>query len=436
VSHRYAALSTSIDKTGPLQGQGPHVLLHTWVDETCFGKNGVFVDRYFGRLVDWLQERGHTVHIVPWLYNIKRPKRKAFSWLRQSDKRFLFPHDYHKFVDFFKACVVGIRLLLVPGGKVLFNGIDVSGLVTQERFKQTGGSLYPAMYLSLPRRLMEAGYEFDVLIDVFEGMVPEKALLLGMRRSFPNVFSVGYQHTMFSRNLLCYFTHGKRNDVQVLPDRVVCTGPLTRDFLIRGGLPEDRVVVGCALRYEYLWNKQQVAPNGAKTRDGSQVLLTLPLLADTATEIIRKLALAVADLTKTVFLVKPHPMMDSSFVSDSIRKSGWSSNYKIVEGSMDLWLTHSDVLVSAASATALEALSAGVPPVIIGSDTALDLNPLDWFDIDYARAFYEPQEILQRIEDLLQMDDAERERMKAVGLDLLRNCLEPVSTDSLRAFLR
>jgi hypothetical protein len=143
----------------------------------------------------------------------------------------------------------------------------------------------------------------------------------------------------------------------------------------------------------------------------------------------------VTSMEDTVFLVKPHPMMEASFLSESIRKAGWSANYRVIEGSMDLWLSKSRVLVSAASATALEALAAGVPPVIVGSDTALDLNPLDWFDMDYARAFYEPGEIHRRIEQLKVMPEQKRMEMKEIGLGLLKDCFRPVSSEAMEAFL-
>lgn len=435
--HKYAAYTTRRYNKTLDRDKHEAIILHTWVDETCFGKDGVFRDRYFGRLIEWIEDKGHRLYIVPLLHNVKRSVKDSYKWLRKEKHNFLIPYDYYKASDYLKACRIMAALLLTPCKGLIFLENNITDIVRREVLHNAGSSFVSSLYLSLPKRLHRRGYRFKAAIDVFEGMTPEKAWLMGIKKAFPNAFTIGYQHTVFSKNLLCYFVHGRHLPGSVLPDGIICTGPLIKRFLAEQGLPEERLIIGCALRYEYLSsNNIPLAAKGereSKKRLG--ILVALPLQPDGALEVISKLSNTVTNRRDMSFFVKPHPMMKQSFVSEAIEKAKWSDNFEIVEGSMDKWLSNSAVLISSASATTLEAIIAGIPVVIVGSGCTLDLNPLDWFDMEYARPFINEEDIKNRLDELLAMNDKELENLKELGKNILGQCFAPVSDESLKVFL-
>ena len=98
------------------------------------------------------------------------------------------------------------------------------------------------------------------------------------------------------------------------------------------------------------------------------------------------------------------------------------------------WLPRSRVLLGLASSTLIEALAAGVPPIAVGRDAALDLNPLAWFP-ELGGVVSGPAEIRARVEQLLSLSPAELEDYRRHGREILARCFEPVTDDAMTAFL-
>jgi hypothetical protein len=436
IKHMKASDKTKINMNIPADCKGKSVLLHTWIDETCFGKEGIFIDRYFGKLHDWLNVNDFHVYIIPLLYNIKRSAEDAYLWLTKSDKLFLMPYHYYHLWDYLRACLMILKIISIPRGSVRFIDIEISYLIKCDMWKRAGGSINFALYLFLPQRLREAGFFFDYCIDVFEGMIPEKTLLLGIRKAFPDALTVGYQHTVFSKNLLCYFMHNGEAPHDLLPHRIVCTGDLPKSIMSQNGLPSEKLFTGCALRYEYLWKELPQEPKLVEKGDRLNILVALPLQTSAAAEIITKLSYSVSNNRNLFFFIKPHPMMKSSFVSQWIKNANWPDCYKIVEGGMDQWLRQSRVLVTTASATLFDALIAGVPAVIIGSTMSLELNPLDWLETKYARTYYEPADVSRGVDEMLKLGESELDVLRDYGKELKSQCFAKVSPEKLKIFIQ
>jgi len=436
IKHMNTSNKTKKTMKIPTDCKGKSVLLHTWIDETCFGKDGSFMDRYFGKLHDWLNDNDFHVYVIPLLYNIKRSAADAYLWLTKSDKAFLLPYHYYHFCDYLRACLVIPKIISIPRGSVRFMDIEISHLIKCDTWKRAGGSINFALYLFLPQRLKEAGFFFDYCIDVFEGMIPEKALLLGIRKAFPDALTVGYQHTVFSKNLLCYFIHNGEAPHDLLPRRIVCTGDLPKNVLSQDGVPSERLFTGCALRYEYLWKELSQESKPVEKGDRFNILVALPLQTSAVAEIITKLSYSVRNDSNLFFFIKPHPMMKPSFVSERIKTADWPDCYKLVEGGMDQWLKQSRVLVTTASATLFDALIAGVPAVIIGSNMSLELNPLDWLETKYARTYYEPDDVSKGIDEMLKLGEDELEALRNYGNELKSYCFARVSPEKLKVFIQ
>lgn len=204
--------------------------------------------------------------------------RSLWRRLRRTRRRFLAAEAYYRLSDYGFALREARRGAAMPKGNPLRLGdIDVSRLFEAERRRTAfdGGSLGAILSYRLPRRLAESGLEPDLVIGPFENMIPEKPLILGVRRFLPGAKLVGFQHGALYPLLLCNYVTAGESKFAPLPDRVVCNGEFFRDVLVREGLPAECAVVGPALRYEHLWAIDR--RSGEELPGPAQLLIPLPL---------------------------------------------------------------------------------------------------------------------------------------------------------------
>jgi hypothetical protein len=409
---------------------GPGSLLHTYTDETYFGPDGSPRDRYFGALVYWLAKKDEPLYILPQVMVAERSARQAYQWFRTSNMNYIIPEDYYRLSDYLQALRITWQAVRLKFKGTSFCGINVENILEYEKWHHAPDTLGAALYYLLPYRLREAGFKFTKMYDVFEGMVMEKALLLGMKKNFPQIYVIGYQHSMFSKRFLCHFTHTRNTSQRILPDRIVCNGTYSAEILLKAGLPAT-IIPGCALRYQHLLE----GPSQIQHQPHSgQILVALPLQEVSVVNLLQRLALTSQTMKSTKFLLKPHPMSSSLDFDGICRQAGWAANYTVVSGEMRDWLPKTDVVISSGSAAILEAIAAGIATVVVGNEFGLDMNPLDWIDHELIKAYYEPQEIKARVQLLSGLGYRDRKMIMEYGRELASMMLIPVSESSLEAF--
>jgi len=412
---------------GP-RGNAPRVdgiLMRTWIDESSFGPDGAFQDRYFGRLSAWLVSRGLRVTILPVFMNLSRGEAEAWRALEQSGFQFLNPRAFYAVGDLWRAITVCASQRRVRFHDVRIEGFDLTALFEEEARETLfdGGSLDAALSYVLPRRLLERGDRIEIFLDLYENMITEKPLTAAMRSFLPASRVISFQHGIPSPLLVSIFVTEEEAAFAPLPERIVTNGaPFTR-MLVEAGMPRERVVDGAALRYEHL---TRPAPPGR----GNAVLLTLPLAESDAVELLVKAHEALANDESLEVLVKPHPMSDFEMFLRAARIDSLPPRWKVIGGGMGEALRAARVVVTLGSSTAFEAVAGGAMVVVVGRDAALDLNPLQWFPT-LDRTVYEPEEILEEVKRLLDMPLNEATK----ATEMLRGAFNPVNDRTLEAFL-
>ena len=418
----------------PSNANRPRVLLHTFIDETRFGPDGQFKERYWGRLPSWLSQHGYDVVFIPFLLNIQRSVEEALAELRQSNAQFLIPEDYYQLSDYLRAIPTGIRQFFMLQGPVFLGLLDITRLVAEEKAQQAVVSHTPRcrMYYELAHRLADANFRVDYVLHTFENHIWEKALILGFRRFLPRTKIVGFQHTAFFPFYLCNFIPQGEVDIAPLADRIVCNGPFFEEILVAEGLPPERVAVGCALRYEHLHTLSTDSVQAAGTEN--TILITLSLEPDAVDELIYKVLCAFKDAPELSVWIKPHPMMPLARVRAALGSEEMPPHFRVVEGSMSEWLPRTNLLISTGSTTAYESLAMGIPVLRVGREIDLDFDPLAWLP-EYRQACYSPEGIRRRAIELLNLDATERQRLREFGQELLRKSFAPVTKEGLRRFV-
>lgn len=417
----------------PGKGDQPGVLIRTWVDEACFGAEGVFKDRYFPGLCQWLTAQGYAVRTTPVLLNLDRSYRSAWEWLRNSEQQFLNPFRYYRLSDYLFALRGGCRQVNLTTGPVHLNEINVGRLFAaeQKRAAFDVSSLESILSFRLPRRLAEHGYGPDILVDAFENMIPDKLFILGFRRYLPQTKLVGFQHGALYPLLLCLFVTRGESEFAPMPDRVVCNGEFFRDILVREGLPADRTAVGAALRYAHLWAA------GKTTQPFTQptILVPLPLVPDAAVELLTKVVSALEPVRDVEILVKAHPMSSLESLLSAAQLRELPPQFKFVQGTMGDLIKRSRVVIALSSNTVHEALAAGVPVVVVGREAALDLNPLDWYP-DLNKVVRSPEKLREQVLTLLQATPKDLDDYRQRAQEVLHSCFSPITNDAMQAFVK
>jgi hypothetical protein len=417
-----------------VNGDRPAILLRTWVDEGCFGAGGVFNDRYLPGLCEWLEGRGFAVTTIPVLFNLDRSYRSAWEWLRNSRQKFLNPFRYYHLADYLFAFKQAWRQLGLRSSRVDLKGLNVSRLFDAERKRAFGDdcSIESILSYRLPERLASSGHHVDVLIDGFENMVPEKPFILGFRRYLPTAKLVGFQHGALYPLLLCNFVTPGEAEFAPIPDRVVCNGDFFREILINEGLPADRAVVGPALRYAHL--REPMSDEAAPIDDQSRILVPLPLVLDSAVELLTKVVSALKPLRNVQTMVKPHPMSSREALLTAANLQQLPSKVDFVTGGMGELLRQSKLVIALSSSTVHEALAAGVPVIVVGREAGLDLNPLGWYD-DLNRVFRSPEELREEVLRLLALSPGDLEKYRQRAREVLERCFGPVTEPAMHAFI-
>jgi hypothetical protein len=407
------------------------VLIHTYVEETCFGPQEVFQDSYFPGLADWLEKQGQTVVMLPVLFNLKRSLFSAWQWFKKSKQNFLNPYFYYHWSDYAFVLKESWKQRLMPCQTIKLHELDVSRLFETERDRFLFGCLDSLLYYRLPLRLKQAGFNISQVIMPFENMMDEKLLILGIQKFFPGTKTTGFQHSVIYPVLLCQFILENEAEFAPYPDRVVCNGEFFSDIMIKGGIPRERVVIGPALRFRHLWERQWLDKIPETQKAG--ILVALPIDRGNMMEILIKVLKAFGPTPQLKILLKPHPMMSKKFLNDCSLIKHMPGHFQLVEGKMSEWIFKVKLMVSLGSGSIYEALAAGVPVLVVGREHALNFNPLDFYP-NLNRVFFDPESIRAQALRLLGTEQ-ERQEYAVYAREILRASFRPVTDEAMQVFL-
>lgn len=414
-------------------GAGRRVLLKTYFHQASMTPDDVFRDRYFPELHEFLAARGLEVWALPVLADSTPSPAVQFAWMRRSSTRFIIAEDWLRPVDYVAAAIDGLRLFGIPRTVPSLAGLDVEPLVAQERRRQAGSGAPRAASLlgRLPARLAQAGFRPDQVVAWSENHAHDKAFVAGCRRSFPRTPYIAVQNTLLPPNLLNLFPTPVECDSHVVGDRHVCSGPLASAILKAGSGGRLRTLVGCGLRYGYLW--KHAAPPRSARADFFEVLVLLPVSLAQALEMLEIVAPLAAARAATAWWVKPHPDYPADLVRNAL-PAGSREKLTFVDGAPLDWIRRAACVVTSGSGAALEAVALGVPVVRLGSRAALNLDPLAWHEECGPKCFT-PEELSDALERISRFDTEDYDRLRGLGEQVRAGWFAPVTEQGLASFV-
>ncbi len=438
IRRKIAAIRSKKHEKKPIIETLPELsIIRTWVSGNNLNSNGDFKDFYFPGLLEYMEQKNINAVILPIVNDSKNCSYiDAMHWFRKARLNFIVPEDYYSLINYIMTIVVSIKSVIIMFKKFIFNGIDLSLLFQTESIScmllwETDQVL---MHYFLLKRLKEKGAKINKIIITYENMFPEKPIILAKAKYFPGVKVVGFQHASLYPLLLSSYTSEKEIDVLPMPDEIICSGGFFKDLLICEGYLPDRLLVGPALRFQYLLKLE----HNYIREENDTILVPITLSESSALELLVKSWSAIKNIDKLLKIwIKPHPMMSRLELQNIIAKVNIpNGHYMIVEGNMADLLPKVSLMIATASATILDAIAYGIPVIRVRSDVNINLDPMDWFPKNelyfVART---PKEIEIELKRIFALKPKQIQCLKGNGKKLIEECFSPITEETLAAFI-
>lgn len=418
------------------KGTSRRIVLRSWFTRGSIDDSGRYVDRNFGNLVERLKLRGYDVWILPMFFNLSESAVEIFRRIRRSGENFVLTEDCLTPFTLISCLWREWRSLKLKLVDSVFEGIDFSSLIRRihlERAFAPERLSYNRVY-ELLRELSRRGFVIDRFIYPFENNAIEKVFLCSVKRSYPNVEVVGFQHSVWYREQLGMVLGNIGLQSHPLPKAIVCSGRRYLDVLVRCGFPRERLRLGPSLRFASLYEPATAPPR--KSGMKKLILIVLNFELNQCKELLQKTSVALRSLRAIDFdvKIKCHPLLSEDALGAFCTEIEFGS-FVWAKGRVQDLVAQSDLVVMTyGSVSNLEVLTAGVPLLRISMDGTFDFDPL-WGDCPLMRSESGPGAIADAIERALRLSELEKGQLVSYGRQLLSEYFEPESEDDIQSFV-
>jgi hypothetical protein len=352
--------------------------------------------------------------------------------LRAAKDKFLLKEDYLKFSDYLYAWGHAFRILRYKIDPVFFQGVDVSPLVREEIESSKGinSTILGLLNFRFAKRLRKNGVRLRLIVNWFENQVIDKGWNYGFNRFYLGTLSKGYCGYVASQLYMNLYPTKYEKEAGLLPKQICVMGQGLTET-VKEFCEDLSVDIAPAFRFQHLW-ENRVCHGDA---DYFTILLSLPLMSNEAGGLLNIVREAVEDKNGNIrFYVKPHPASSEKKVRRML--DPWPDRFELVQGNFNEILEKSDLLLSAASSTAMETLAKGIPVIVVGNNSGLTHNPIpETITSDIWRLCYSLQEIADAIQFYKSRGPEKVKEHKEVGRRIRKEYFEPVTREGVRRFL-
>ncbi len=354
----------------------PNTLLISYLTHSNISDESSFHRSFFGGLADFLVKSNHKLAVVPYISSNTRYKQ-ALSSTSKSSIKIVIPHAYLKCFDIFSSIFKTFWITTNPKIYPNFLGLIVNSVISADvKSNQVRNSIPEALLIAaLVRRLKRLNWDITRCIYIFENQPWERSLCWEMRRTYPDCELIGYQHARTSDMLLNFFLANGESDIAPLPDTIITVGEYTREKLIEGGHPPEKVLISGSLKS--MMPKPTNESHHQPTPPES-ILIAASISLEEASELLD----ITADLAKSMpdsrFVLKFHPEMPYDTVNNNLRKF-LPKNITISLNPIEELIAKTSLMIYSGSTVCFEAISHGVPVIHHRPRFDFDLDPLEDF---------------------------------------------------------
>ena len=416
------------------------ILIDTFLYEDSVTKDGIN-DRHYPGIDGYLHEKEKVrIKYLPTFYKI-RNYRKLIKAVRDTSGKYILKEDYLRISDYFYALMHPIRAHTYRKRTYMYKNNNITSLVQEDLYANTCvySSVEALLKYRLARRLSEHGVDISCYIDWYENQEIDHGLNAGMRKYYPNASSVGYQGYHAAKNYLGMFPIEQEYISRVIPYEISVIG---------AGLTEEpkefckdiMVTTAPALRQMHIHENNHGQGNKGKYT----ILVALPAVQNDYLRIISILKdiYQRADIRNYLqinnvqILLKTHPVIPRGALHD-MQDMLEHSGIRLIDGNLYQYLDSSNLFVSTASGTCLEALGRGLPVIIVGSDRGLTYNPVP-ADVPETmwRICFTEDAVIKAIKQFIDCKEESKDMYTETGKQVRQRYFEPVTRDNIIKFLK
>ena len=427
-----AALFTRIGLV-PKKGDGPFVVVDTFIHDYSLADDGVFSDRYFPFLHEFFQAEGYQVLVHPVLYGIHYDYVSIFRRMRKSPTSFIIQEDYLQLSDYVAALKAPLVLRSMKIGQEQFRGLNLDPVVQEEHRLQPATPVIQAILsYRLWHRLRQSDVKLSWVINWYENQVIDKALIAGVRDAYPGIRIIGAQIFIHISNYLSLYPSQSEQESGFTPDLMLEAGVDQCKTALKYA-PDIPCRAAAALRYAHLYTEQCSTQSMSTKEDG--ILVLLPAAIDEVLEILDILLDVLHEASyKAEFLIKCHPDYNSSEIIDAFGRRQWPEEFRIWDGSLSAVFEKAALVIASNSSSMVEAMVLGIPVIFIKRHSNLDMNPLAEIPSANFVSCYNRSQVARAIARYRGLLPEERDELVQNGLLLRDQFFTNIDDNSLKLF--
>ncbi len=401
VWYEFSASCTRLLYGKKIINNGANTLIDTFILDNCLSKDGIYKDRYFPGLSEYMHGKGMDAVIHPVLCVSARQSWAVFQRMRCSSVPFIIQEDFLMVSDYFSAVVSAIRISRKHITASKFLEFDMMPVLEEERKTRFANPIMEAVLAyRLYARFGQKGIKPKTILKWYENQAIDKAVVAGARAFMPGSKVVGAQMYVHTANQLNLFPSKSESDYGLIPDELLQMSErqckMVNDFS-----PDIRCRLAASLRYVHIFQREQSAINNGEN-DRNIVTILLPGIRGEAAELMDVAMEGLASLPESVHIcVKMHPSFGAQHPRETYGIKSWPKRFGVVEGSIQEVLRHAAVVISSNSVTMVEAAALGIPVIFVARQTALNINPLDGEDGAVVTKCYSPKELHNAVQSYL-----------------------------------
>lgn len=420
----------------PVSSGEPNILIHTHLHPASLSDDGIFSDRYFPFLYDFLEKNGKSVIVIPTYNGFRYSFLPLFYRMQRSQTKFIIPEQCLSITDIFHALHYPFHLLFGKYGSTDFRGNNYHEVLREDTLlDKFEDSLDAVLKYRLVARLAQKAMSPERLIDWYENQPINRALSTGFRKHFPGVPIIGVQSFLHYPNFLSLSPITSEIEAGIIPDRLLGTSAYqcTQATMFA---PNLECKPSAALRYAYLFAKNR-EPEVRDSQSGAPTILFLASFdLDETVELVSQIRQISDDFDHNIRLrIKLHPDMEKTTLVARYGPEIWPENLQIVAESLLDAMLQASIVISKSSGSIVEAAALGIPVIFFGNQTKLNLNPLADIDLPYISECYTMDEFKQTVKRYLNLTIEERACCRKNGQFLREMFFTKVSDDTLSPFL-
>lgn len=377
------------------------VLIDTYLLRGDVQANGKVKHRYYPGLIDWYQKRGLRAAYFPLLYRYPIASLLSLYQGYKASKYAFVPLELVcTYKDIAHAAFACIRQAAPTNSLVRMDlwGAPMTELARQQKPYMALVGLTALLRLQASRRMAVMGIRPRWLLDWQENQPVDQATTAGFLRYQPQCRSIGLrQYALFSDNLLSLEVTDREVQEGLAPTQTWMCGEMWLPYARRyDTIGEYHLVPG--LRYAHLLD------GGRQGEENNGLIVLLTHSESESAHILSMLGSSLRTVQKAFskILIKPQPILDVNrmrrrFLQGRYPELFSSPHIEWITGSLQDAAAPARVAMTAGTSAALEVVCMGLPTIIVGMPTGIDMNPLELADEKLWQLVYSSDEFERAI---------------------------------------